>query len=159
MPPHWNGMLWAQCLGRRLQLELSRGADTTSGEFRMSISMIYENGLCMPHFAAVNSDGQILINLFKINLQSLCKKIRSGLPEEKLDELWIRKDIVTGKPEVQCFLDDMDLFLQVSWCTHQPHVFCSPVLLTEQYFQNALMQLYECEQHCNFFGEGFHILV
>ena len=45
-------------------------------------------------------------------IQNLCTHIRT-LPPEDRDKLAIRKNSITGIPEVQCFLEEMADFLDV----------------------------------------------
>ena len=45
-----------------------------------------------------------------IFLQEFCNDILE-LPQDKIEKLHIRKNIVTGKPEVNCFALDMNEFL------------------------------------------------
>ena len=47
-------------------------------------------------------------------LQDLCTKLKKMSKEEK-DRLHIRDDLVTGESEVECFIDEMNTFYQVSW--------------------------------------------
>ena len=42
------------------------------------------------------------------------------LPESDIEKLKIRKDIVTGIPEVMCFVDDMNDFFDVSIAVVRP---------------------------------------
>ena len=46
------------------------------------------------------------------SFQDFCAKLKN-LPEDKIDELYIQRDINTGKPQVDCFIEGMSDFMQV----------------------------------------------
>ena len=45
--------------------------------------------------------------------QDLCRKLKK-MPKEEKDGLHIRDDLVSGESEVECFIDEMNTFYQVS---------------------------------------------
>ena len=50
--------------------------------------------------------------------QDLCNTIKR-LPADRVEEMAIKLDLVTGIPEVDCFIDDMSDFYDVSsFCCH-----------------------------------------
>lgn len=51
--------------------------------------------------------------LFSSNsLKEFCKEIKN-LPEKKIQNLRIRRNAITGEPEIQCFIDRLNDYLQV----------------------------------------------
>lgn len=51
--------------------------------------------------------------LFSSNsLKEFCKEIKN-LPENKIQNLRIRRNAITGEPEIQCFIDRLNDYLQV----------------------------------------------
>ena len=47
-------------------------------------------------------------------VQEFCDELKHGLSARQLEDLMIRNNSWTGQLEVDCFLDHMDLYLQVT---------------------------------------------
>lgn len=49
---------------------------------------------------------------FSFFTQDFCKELKN-LPEQQIKDLRIRRNAVTGEPEIQCFMERLNDYLQV----------------------------------------------
>ena len=75
--------------------------------FKLSIILEGETCIVVLEFSI-----SVLIKYSSNSQKEFCKKIKN-LPENQIENLRIRRNAVTGEPEIQCFMERLSEYLQV----------------------------------------------